>query len=64
MLYGALVVTLWTCYGALQIVVLLLLLLLFPVARFLSPFVMILDATLPVESCRDFAQDVVACYST
>jgi len=27
MLYGALVVTLWTCYGALQIVVLLLLLL-------------------------------------
>jgi len=29
MLYGALVVTLWTCYGALQIVVLLLLLLLF-----------------------------------
>jgi len=24
MLYGALVVTLWTCYGALQIVVLLL----------------------------------------
>ena len=28
MLYGALVVTLWTCYGALQIVVLLLLLLL------------------------------------
>ena len=28
MLYGALVVTLWTCYGALQVVVLLLLLLL------------------------------------
>jgi len=28
MLYGALVVTLWTCYGALQIVLLLLLLLL------------------------------------
>jgi len=28
MLYGALVVTLWTCYGALQIVVLLLLALL------------------------------------
>jgi len=27
MLYGALVVTLWTCYGALQVVVLLLLLL-------------------------------------
>ena len=27
MLYGALVLTLWTCYGALQIVVLLLLLL-------------------------------------
>jgi len=29
MLYGALVVTLWTCYGALQVVVLLLLLLLY-----------------------------------
>ena len=28
MLYGALVVTLWSCYGALQVVVLLLLLLL------------------------------------
>jgi len=28
MLYGALVVTLWTCYGALEIIVLLLLLLL------------------------------------
>jgi len=28
MLYGALVVTLWTCYGALQVVALLLLLLL------------------------------------
>jgi len=31
MLYGAIVVILWTCYGALQIVVLVLLLLLWPV---------------------------------